>query len=521
MIPLFSTAQIREIDEYAIMELGMPGLLLMENASLSIFDSIIEKIGYYPESKKIGIVCGKGNNGGDGFACARHFANAGFNVSVLYIGDEEGMSPDCLANFKILSNISKQSENLFIKKYTSVKDLRYVSDCGVILDAMLGSGGKGELREPFSELVKNLNSIKSFKVAVDIPTGVDADTGSASEAFRADMTVTLGEFKKGLFFGAGFIQSGIVTKGDIGVGFSHFDKFETNDYLIEPEDVYRCLPKKKKDAHKYSAGKVYVIAGSGALPGAAALTSKSALKVGAGAAVLAFPKSARKLIGKKLAEVVVSAYNDDGKEFLSSDNLGEIESRLKWADVLAVGPGLGREEVTQAAVREIIKNRKCSKMVIDADAIYALSGEAFRNLDLRDLILTPHHGEFANLIGVDVKILEDDLLFFGKDFVSKTGSYLVLKGAPTIIFTPGGDAVINSAGNPGMAKFGTGDVLTGTIAGFLSQSKSIEDAVFAGVYLHSLAADLLLKDYTEFGYTATDIINKLPSAIKFLRNSFA
>ncbi|MCL5030932.1 MAG: NAD(P)H-hydrate dehydratase [Bacteroidetes bacterium] len=519
MIPLFSTNQIREVDEYAINKLGIPGLVLMENAAIQIFTNIIEKTNHLTRRNNIGIVCGKGNNGGDGFAAARHFANHGFKVNVIYLGDENEMSPDCLSNYKTLSNLAEDNQKIFLKKYTSGKDLKIIEDSDIILDAMLGSGSQGSLREAYKSIVEALNKMKSFKVAVDIPTGLNSETGFAEICFNADLTVTLGEFKKGLFFEDGFVNSGVIEKGDIGIGFSFFNKLKTSEYLIEPEDALNNLPIKKKNIHKYSSGKVLTIAGSGALPGAAVMTVKAALKVGAGASILCFPKSVRKLIFNKASEVVVNSYEDDGKEFLSRKNIKELEKKLEWADALAIGPGLGRQTETQEAVLEILKKKKCKRIVVDADGIYALNDDRYRNVDLESIILTPHHGEFANLIDIDISELKKNILYYGKKFVEETGSYLVLKGAPTIIFTPNGDVLINTTGNPGMAKFGTGDVLTGTIAGLLSQLKDQEKAAIAGVYIHSLAADLLVNDFSEFGYTATDIIKKLPAAINFLSKS--
>jgi len=223
------------------------------------------------------------------------------------------MSPDCLANYKILSNMAKEDVSIVIKQYESEKDLSCIDDSDIILDALLGSGSSGELKEPYNSIVTALNKIYSFKVAVDIPTGLNADTGFTETVFNADLTVTLGEYKKGLFFGDGYACSGEIVKGDIGVGFSFFDRFDTNEYLIEPEDVLDCLPKKKKNINKYSSGKILTIAGSGAFPGAAMLTSRAELKTGAGASILCFPKSLRKLIFKKASEFVVNGYDDEKK----------------------------------------------------------------------------------------------------------------------------------------------------------------------------------------------------------------
>ena len=518
MIPLYSTKQIRDIDEYAIKKIGIPGLVLMENASREIFQKVYERIEYLT-SPKIGFVCGKGNNGGDGFATARHFYNAGYNIVIVYFGNEKEMSADCKFNFSVLRKFSVNDKKVQFKKYASSSSLNVLKGCNIIFDALLGSGIQGKLKEPYPTIINYLNKLKAFKVAIDIPTGLDAEKGFAGDSFRADLTVTLGELKKGLFFEDGYIFAGEVEKGSIGIPDSLYDRFTPTEFLIEPEDALSGIPVKAKNIHKYSAGKVFTIAGSGSLPGAAVLTSASALKIGAGASILAFPKSVRELVHKKLGEVVVKTYEDSGKEFLSEKNLNELKDRIKWADVVAIGPGLSRNKETQKAVFTLLKNYKPKKTIIDADAIFALSNGRYKKLNLRNCVLTPHHAEFSNLIGISTPELKKDVLKFGKAFVKKTGAYLVLKGAPTIIFTPSGDSLINTTGNPALAKFGTGDVLTGFLAGLLSQQNDIERALVTGVYLHSLAADLLAAKRTKLDILASDIQNYIPQTIKFLENS--
>lgn len=519
MIPLFSTDQIRQVDEFVIRKVGIPGAVLMENASLGIY-RWLEHLVFKGKPCKIGFVCGKGNNGGDGFALARHCANNGYPVKIVFLGKDEELSKDCLLNYGIVTKYSEKYKNVLLKKFTGIKDINWLKDCNVIVDAILGSGAKGELREPYKSIVNKLNKIDSYKIAIDIPTGLDADIASGTIIFNAHLTVTLGQFKKGLFFSDGAVNSGEVVLGGIGIGNRFYENLETKEYIIEPEDIYDLLPQKKKNIHKYSAGKVLTIAGSGKLPGAAILTSKAALKIGAGASILCFPKSVRKLIHKNLTEVIVESYDDKGREIFSERNINDIEKRIKWTDVLAVGPGLGRDKETVEGIFRLLKASFSKFRVIDADGIYAINNR-YKSLDLKKSILTPHLGEFSNLIGVSHLVIKKDVLKFGRQFVDQTGSCLVLKGAPTIIFMKSGEVYINPAGNPGMAKFGTGDILTGVIAGLLSQLKNIEMAVIAGVYLHSLSADLLIKKFTEYSYTATDIMDNLSEAIKFLRRNCA
>lgn len=515
MIPLYSTKQIRKIDEYAVNKLGLPGVVLMENASREIFEKIVQSFVF----NSIGFVCGKGNNGGDGFAAARHFVNAGYKVKVIYLGNQNEMTPDSRMNFSVLKKMEKSHSNLLITKYKSIRTLSSLKNYDLICDALLGSGAKGKLREPFLSIVHSLNRIQKFKVAIDIPTGLDVDKGYGEDIFHSDLTITLGGFKKGLFFGDGYSYAGEIKIGRIGVSDNFLKLLKTDEYLVEPEDALTGLPKKAKDIHKYSAGKVLNICGSESFPGAAVLTSKAALKIGAGASILAFPKSIRNLIQKKLGEVVVQTYEDDNNGFLSEINVDELSQKIKWADVVTIGSGISRSEKTQDAVIKVLKERNFRNIIIDADAIFALNKSRYKNVNLKNSVLTPHLGEFADLIGLPVSDIKRDVLTYGHYFVKKTGSYLVLKGAPTIIFTPNGDALINSSGNPSLAKFGTGDVLTGTIAGLLSQHNDIEKAVVSAVYIHSLTADLLVVRKTEYSLMAGDLLNYLPNTINFLRNS--
>ncbi|HEY7751902.1 MAG TPA: NAD(P)H-hydrate dehydratase, partial [Ignavibacteriaceae bacterium] len=485
MIPLYSTSQIRKIDDYAINHLGVPSIVLMENASREIFEITLSQINNL-NIKKIGFVCGKGNNGGDGFAAARHFVNAGYNVFVVYLASENEMSADCRTNFQLLRKMSVKLPGIKIKKFSNLSSLNDLRKCEIIFDAMLGSGVEGKLRKPYPEIINYLNKLNALKVAIDIPTGLNSETGYSELAIKADITITLGNYKKGLFISDASDYSGNVFQGSIGISDKYYGDETTESFLIEPEDAMTGLPVRRKTLHKYAAGKVLTIAGSGLLPGAAVLTSVSALKIGAGASILCFPKSIREFVHRKLGEVVVQPYDDMNTEFLQVKNLKEIKERIKWADVVAIGPGLGRNDKTQKAVQSILKKHKPKFTVIDADAIFALSKKRFRKINLKNCVLTPHHSEFANLVGISVTELRKDVLKYGKQFSSSTGSYLVLKDAPTIIFTPKGEVFINSSGNPALAKFGTGDVLTGFIAGLIAQSQQIEKSIITAVYLHGL-----------------------------------
>jgi len=518
MIPLYSAQQVRDADSYAINSLGIPSIVLMENASRSIYDSILSN--FDKSIHSVGIVCGKGNNGGDGFALARHFINNEFNVRVLSLGDESELKGDALTNFRILKNLLNEYPQSKLSIFESIKDLTIFDDCDLIIDAMLGTGSRGELSEPYKEIVNKINQINAYKVAIDLPTGLDLENSFGDVIFNADLTITLSEYKTGLFYGKGYTHCGKIEKGYIGIGDEYYKKLSIQNYLIEPEDAFYGIPSKELDLNKYSAGKVLVVAGSNDLPGASFFTANSVLKSGAGSCLLAFPKSIKTLAQQKVDATIVIDYDDQGTGYLQNHNIKSLEGKINWADVIAIGPGLGRKVETKEAVLEILRGFKNKKFVIDADAIFAISNNEYKKLNLKGKVLTPHHKEFANLLGIELNELKKDLLQKGRNFSVENNCWLVLKGAPTIILNPSGEAFINTTGNPGLAKFGSGDVLTGVLAGFISQTNEIEEALISAVYIHSLAGDLLMEKKTDLGYTATDLMENIPNAIKFIIDSF-
>jgi NAD(P)H-hydrate epimerase len=519
MIPLFTTEQIRNADNYAIEQLKIPGIVLMENAALSVFNSIKQNFNLIEGISQIGIIAGKGNNGGDAFAVARHFVNVGFLVNVLFVGLEKELKGDALINFTIFKELTQKVNNGNLFFYKTKSDLNKIKNSTVLIDGLLGTGTKGEIKEPYKSIINFANGINAFRVANDLPSGLNLETSTGFPIFNADLTVTLAEFKTGLFYGNGYEFSGKIEKGSIGIGNEYFENQIVENYLIEPEDALIGLPKKKKTLHKYSNGKVLAIAGSGKYIGAASLLVRSLFQIGTGSVLLAFPKPIRNLISTNIGEAVFASYNDDGKEYFTTNSILDIKKQLDWCDLIAIGSGLGREKETIIAVSEIITKYNNKKMVIDADAIFAIAEIGVSKFNLKNKILTPHHAEFSHLLGISVEELNKNILHYGKKFAQTTKSILVLKGAPTIIFLPNGESLINSAGNVGMAKFGSGDVLTGIISGLVANTSDIEKAVISAVYLHSLSADLLLEKETEFGITATKIGENITNAISFLRNS--
>jgi hydroxyethylthiazole kinase-like uncharacterized protein yjeF len=516
MIPLYSNSQIRALDSFAINKLQVPGIVLMENAALGIAEIILSR---FPEISSVGIICGKGNNGGDGFAVARQLSNKGIDVQVIYLGDPISMSEDCRTNFEICNNLIQLRKNLKLTQFSGIKQLKLIQNSDLIIDAILGSGFSGDLKEPIVSIINELNKFRAIKIAVDVPTGLNADTGSGNLIFNSDLTITLGEFKKGLFVNKGYEFCGQIVLREIGVGRDYFENILTDTFLIEPEDAYEFIPKRNKRINKYSAGKVLTIAGSYQYPGAAILSAGSVLYSGAGASILAIPKSVKKFIHKKFTELVVQSYGSEQSNYLTPDDYKNLEQKIKWADVVALGPGIGREEDTIKFVHQFLKKKDFNFAVIDADALFALK-DILAKTDLRKCILTPHYGEFCSLTSLSIEELEKDVIQVGKEFAQKYKTTLVLKGAPTITFSSDGNCFINSTGNNGLAKFGSGDVLTGMIAGFYSQIKNSINAALLAVYLHGLTADLLLNRKTEFGIVASELMKNIPASINFIKRSF-
>lgn len=237
----------------------------MENAALNIYNKILDEYKNIENIKSVGIICGKGNNGGDGFAVARHFITNGYSVKIISIAKETELKNDALINFRITKNLVKSNKSCSLHFYKNIKELNEIKNCDIIIDAMLGTGSKGELQEPYYSIIDIVNNFDSIKIAIDIPTGLDVDKGYGGKIFNSDLTITLAENKKGLFFNDGYSNSGKVVKESIGIDERFFDKFSIDEYLIEPEDVFLGLPLKTTDLHKYSSGKVLTIAGSGHL----------------------------------------------------------------------------------------------------------------------------------------------------------------------------------------------------------------------------------------------------------------
>lgn len=503
--------QMREIDRIAINEYGIPGIVLMENAGVSVVRMLELKWEPLAE-RKFCILAGKGNNGGDGYVIARHLSNQGAKVKVFLLGEKRAVSGDAKINLDIIDKMGIDTIEINNERdWDKVRVAATFSDC--LIDALLGTGFRGEVSGDMARLIDIINAAGKPVVAVDIPSGVEADTGRVcSKAVRASYTVTFGLPKPGLFLYPGAEYTGELTVADIGIPTAVIAGLDIKQNIIMADAIRAIIPRRSPADHKGMSGRVLVVAGSRGLSGAAAMAAEGALRVGAGLVTLAAPGSLQDVLAVKLTEVMTKPLAEIEAGSISGEAVSDIIRFSAGSDVLAIGPGIGREEETAAAVREVITAAECS-IVIDADALNALAGYTRILNECAALpVLTPHPGEMARLTGLSTEAVNADRIAIARQAAAEWGSIVVVKGASTVVAFPDGEVYINTTGNAGMATGGTGDVLTGIIAGLIAQGMSSHDAAVAGVYIHGLAGDVAAQA-GQMGMVATDLLKAVPAAL--------
>ena len=519
MQTVLTADEMRSCDETAIRKGGIPGLLLMENAGRGLAECILHA--YSPLSQKqILIFCGKGNNGGDGFAAARLLSNYAAGVTVLLLASPSKLEGDAQKNYKILVQLSKTILRTISIRRFSLKTLQSVRSPGIIIDAMFGTGFSGIARKPYSDCIEWINKSGAEVVAVDIPSGVNGTTGAAKgPAVHAHRTVTFGSLKTGLLCNQGKEYSGRVSVVDIGIPKQIIGDPEHTIRLVDLEDVRNVLPKRSLQANKYTVGKVFVLAGSRGLTGAAALTSMAALRSGAGAVLLGTPDSVYPILARKLTETMVLPLPSTPDGGLGLKSFEMIREKINWADVVVVGPGLGQQKETQEVILKILMESH-GKILIDADGLNAAAKWGISKLRSMhsEVIVTPHTGEFSRMANLPVKEIEEQRFFAARALARKIHAAVVLKGAPTAVASAEGDVYCNSTGNPGMATAGSGDVLSGIIAGLWAQDMSAIAAAYAGVYIHGLSGDRAAARLGEKSLVAHDLIDYLGESMNSIES---
>lgn len=495
------TAQrMREVDKFCIENLGIPSIVLMENAALKVLNNIETE-----KHNSFTVICGTGNNGGDGLALARHLFILGKDLSIFIIGKEDSLSKDCKANYEILLNMNLSIN--FIRSLEDVEKLRKaIKEKEVTVDALFGTGLSREIKGVHEEVIRAINDLSSYTVAVDIPSGLNSDSGEVLGCcVTANKTISFQFYKKGfLKYGAEKYTGEIIIE-NIGIPDFLEDKFSIDDFILDKNKVKKLIPMREKYLHKGDLGRVSIVAGSVGFTGAAFISTQSAVKSGAGLVTLCCPESIQDILSIKLVEAMTVS-------FKNKDKLNEV---LGKSDVIAVGPGMGDNEGTFKIVTDIIRHTDCP-IVIDADGINILKN----NLDIlreknNKIVLTPHLGEMSRITGISIDKIEKNRIEIARLFSREYDVILLLKGYNTVI-TDGKTVVINTTGNSAMASGGMGDSLTGIIASFIAQGFEPFKAAYLGAYVHGYCGDRLSE--SKFSVTATDIIEIIPLAIKELQS---
>lgn len=510
---LVTADEMKKMDRLTIESFGLPGRILMENAGLGATRFFLRQFKDI-KNKRIGVVAGRGNNGGDGFVMARYLAQKGIRVTVYLLSESQKVKGDAAANLSLLAPLKVPViEMPDVESFSAYKTaMRHEA---VWIDAILGTGLKSEVKGFFGEVIDFLNHLNRPIFSVDIPSGLNSDTGlPCGTCIRADATATFAFAKTGHFLLPGADYTGILEIVDIGVPPYITDSVRPLQYLLTLDLICNAFRPRPLDIHKGHTGHLLVVAGSPGKTGAAAMTSMSAMRAGAGLVTLGIPASLNPVIETQVTEVMSEPLPETKEGVLGEASFNRIMALLSDKRCLTIGPGIGTNPETKTLVQRLLQESK-KPMVIDADGLNCLIGctEILKNFN-KPAVLTPHPGEMARLIGTTAADVQKDRIHCARNFAQKYNVHIVLKGARTVVAHPDGRAFINPTGNPGMASGGMGDVLTGIIAGFISQEHSPELAAHAGVYLHGAAADALSKNKGPFGYLATDVMNVLPEAIK-------
>lgn len=506
---LVTAKEMKALDVQAQNDYAMPGILLMDNAAQAVAEAVHEALTAL-EGERVVIFCGGGNNGGDGLGAARWLQSYGVSVRAFVVGAAlDAVQGDAALELAMFTKAGGRVEALSTEDDWVLAELA-ASKADVLVDALLGTGFHGELEGDVLRACELLNKSEKYILAVDIPTGVNADNGAVCEqAVRADHTVTMALVKTGLLLYPGREYCGDIELADISMPVKLVEDYKSDKYRLTDEIVRELLPLRKANAHKGDAGRVVICAGSPGYTGAAALASDAAVKAGAGLVSLYTPLSSRDVLAIKLTEVMVHGLLERMPGILGGGAASDVASSAEAADVLAIGPGLGTSESTQEAVRTILQ-KITTPVVIDADALTALAGhtEILPAMQAQK-VLTPHPGEMARLTGLEIAEIEADRINIAKKYAEQWQAIVVLKGAPTVIGCPNGTVYVNSTGNSSLATGGSGDVLTGIIAGLAAQEISLQEAAICGVYLHGLAAELTGID---IGLAAGELAALLPQA---------
>lgn len=487
---LLTSQQMKDLDGDTILRIGIPSVVLMERAALSVVNEITQTC---KTRDKILVVCGCGNNGGDGIAIGRMFHLQGSAVRIVLIGDSNKASSETKRQIEIAQKYGIKINNTF-------DEVEY----NVIVDSIFGIGLTRTVEGIYQEAIQFINHSFGYKVAVDIPSGISSDTGKVMGcAVKADLTVTFAYKKLGHILYPGKEYCNQIVVKDIGV-YGAKDICSTFSY--NKDDLMK-IPQRMDYSNKGTYGKVLIIAGSVNMAGAAYLAAISAYRIGSGLVRIVTPDENRQILQTLIPEAILTTYDE---KKLDTNLLIEA---INWADVIDIGPGLGMSETAKQIVECVLQNRQVP-LVLDADAINLISKyESLLNYNTENIVITPHLKEMSRISGVDMTYISDNLINTASNLAQKYHFICVLKDTRTIVADYNKMVYINQSGNNGMATAGSGDVLSGIIAGLIAQHMSPFEAAILGVYIHGLAGDAAASQMGKYSMMARDIANNIKSVV--------
>lgn len=490
---LVNTREMKACDQNTIVEFGIPSAVLMERAALGVCDWLFSYESSHPGLfKRVLVLCGCGNNGGDGMAVARMLFVRGYSVEILLFGQSSKLSEDAKKQYAICKNYNIP----FVDKMSG-------DDYTLIVDAIFGIGLTRNVEGEHAQAIIQANACSAYRLAIDMPSGISTDNGSVKGvAFQADTTITFAYRKLGqlLYPGANYVGQLILV--DIGISEHSWMGKKPTVERIESMDV-KDICVRRRDGHKGDFGKVLVVAGSAGMAGASIFSATAAYRSGCGLVRIYTTEENRQIVQQSIPEAMVTSYS--GKRY----HQGELIEAIQWADVIVAGPGLGIDENAQAILKTVLKNAAVP-VVLDADALNIIAMDT--NILLKphtELVLTPHVGEMARLSGVSVSYIKENLITSAQEFANQYQVTVVLKDARTVIAAPYSKTYLNTNGNDGMATGGSGDVLSGIIGGLIGQGVTPEIAAAMGVYLHGEAGDRACKKRGRHGMIASDLLSEL------------
>lgn len=501
----------RKMDREAMEIYGLDTLVLMENAGLRMADIVSDLLADQRKAARISVVVGKGNNGGDGLVMARHLTNKGFDVEIFCLADPEDFSPGAKKNWQIVKAMKLKYTFLFEARDLTLFRVKMMAS-RLIVDAVFGSGFKGEMDGLAKDVVEILNDVNRPIFSVDIPSGIDADTGKVGKTFvKAAYTVALGLPKIGNILAPAAEYNGKLEIADISFPDALLREKDEDDAVIDESWILNKMPLRKADSHKGIYGHILVAGGSRNMTGSLILAGKGALKAGAGLVTYMMPESIHDIVCAQNLEAMTFPLpeQEDGSLGLSA---AEMILHQTGNKILVMGMGLSRTDESMALVRRIVEEVNCP-LVLDADALIALGDIDHRKKTQHPLIITPHPGEMAKILGWTIREVQEERIKAAQLAAKRFSAVVVLKGNRTIIAAPNGKVLVNLTGNAGMATGGMGDVLSGVIGSLLGQGLDPLFAAALGVYFHGLAGDIAVNDKGEMGLNAGDIIAYLPHVL--------